>query len=331
MFIFKNLNIFILFIVICLFSSCSFILQDHKDDYLKEEQTEVLKVPLDKNVRQTFDYYPVPPEGLKELAMDTYEVPLPQQFFSSGSSSEIRLHKLGELRWLYVESLPSSVWPMMKDFWSTSKYGLDYEDPNLGVIDSQVVKIGNTNTKLRMKIEHGIRQSSSELFIYHLVKENSDSWVRVPGEDNLEDVVLRSVMDFLSRSSSSQGTSLVALNLNLGQKATLKQKEDGSSFIEMSLEYPRAWAAVDRALKEAIITVTDLDRKNGVFYVVFSQKEEKGFFRRLISLDESDLNKNFKIYVKMEGSKCIVTVKGDKPDSASFERELLSQINQSLS
>ena len=201
MYIFKNLNIFILFIVIFLFSSCSFILQDHKDDYLKEEQTEVLKVPLDKNVRQTFDYYPVPLVGLKELVMDTYEVPLPQQFFSSGSSNEIRLHKLGELRWLYVESLPSSVWPMMKDFWSTSKYGLDYEDPNLGVIDSQVVKIGNTNTKtkLRMKIEHGIRQSSSELFIYHLVKENSDSLVRVPGEDNLEDVVLRSVMDLLSK------------------------------------------------------------------------------------------------------------------------------------
>ena len=87
-------------------------------------------------------------------------------------------------------------------------------------------------------------------------------------------------MDFLSKTTSKGGTSLVALNLNLGQKAMLKQEEDGSNFIAINLEYPRAWAAVDRALKEAIITVTDLDRENGIFYVNFIQKEEKGFFGR---------------------------------------------------
>ena len=44
------------------------------------------------------------------------------------------MHKLGELRWLYVEALPSTVWPLMKDFWSTSKYGLFFDDPNTGII-----------------------------------------------------------------------------------------------------------------------------------------------------------------------------------------------------
>ena len=67
-------------------------------------------------------------------------------------------------------------------------------------------------------------------------------------EKNLEDSVLRAVLNFLSQSSSSQGTSLVALNLNLGQKAILKQDLNGASYIEMNLEFSRAWAAVDRAL-----------------------------------------------------------------------------------
>ena len=40
----------------------------------------------------------------------------------------------------------------------------------------------------------------------------------------------------------------------------------------------RAWAAVDRALKEALITVIDLDREAGVFFVDFSNEEEKGFY-----------------------------------------------------
>ena len=41
---------------------------------------------------------------------------MPQQVFSSGTSNEVRIFKLGEIRWVYVETLPSSAWPMMNDF-----------------------------------------------------------------------------------------------------------------------------------------------------------------------------------------------------------------------
>ena len=40
---------------------------------------------------------------------------------------------------------------------------------------------------------------------------------------------------------------------------------------------------MDRALKEALIDVNDLDRDEGVFYVNFSQEDEKGFFGRIFS------------------------------------------------
>ena len=61
-----------------------------------------------------------------------YEIPMPQQVFSSGTSNEVRMHKLGELRWVYVETLPSSAWPIMKDFWTASNYGLSLSNPNTG-------------------------------------------------------------------------------------------------------------------------------------------------------------------------------------------------------
>jgi len=220
----------------------------------------------------------------------------------------------------------------MKDFWASSNFGLSFEDPNTGIFESDELLVSSKQTKLQMKIEHGIRQASSEIFLSHLIKEDDDNWVRVNMEDNLEDSVLRDALEFLSEAPSSGGTSLVALNLNVGQKAVLKQSEDGSNFIEMNLEFPRAWAAVDRALKEAMITVNDLDRTEGVFFVTFAQEEEQGFAKRLFKRDRNVSNPDFKIYIKeLDQNKCTVTVDSASEEGEMFERDVLSEINQSLS
>ena len=254
---------------------------------------------------------------------------MPQQVFSSGTSNEVRMHKLGEIRWVYVETLPSSAWPMMNDFWVSSGYGVSKSDPNTGIIESQNINISGQETKLVMKVEHGIRQASSEIFVSHISQVEGE-WLRVEGNENLEEGTLRDVLDYFASTPPSGGTSLVALNLNYGQKAALVQSSDDSSFIELNLEYARAWAAVDRALKEALIDVNDLDRDEGVFYVNFSQEDEKGFFGRIFS--GRSFNGEFKILVKeIDEKTCRVTINAEKEEAKNYERELLSQINQSLS
>jgi outer membrane protein assembly factor BamC len=321
----------VLFTLALILGSCGWILEDHRYDYLEEKQSEPIEISSEQSTRPIIDFYPIP-RTEEDLVGDSYEIPLPAQVFSSGSTNEIRMHKLGEIRWLYVETLPSSVWPLMKDFWESSNFGLSYEDPNSGIFESQELQVNSKQTKFQMKIEHGIRQASSEIFLSHLIKNTDNNWIRVPVEDNLEDDVLRDALDFLSDAPSTGGTSLVALNLNLGQKAVLKQSEDGSNFIEMNLEFPRAWAAVDRALKEALITVNDLDRTNGVFFVSFTQEEEEGFVRRLFKRNKNSKNPDFKIYVKKIGqNKCTITVDSASEAGKNFERDLLSEINQSLS
>ena len=323
---------FSLFLVTFLLGSCGWILTDHRYDYLKERQSESVEVASDQATRPIVDYYPIPTTQENLVSSDSYEVPLPPQVFSSGSTNEIRMHRLGELRWLYVETLPSSVWPLMKDFWSSGDFGLTFEDPNTGVLESANMPSGSSEGKLQMKIEHGIRQASSEIFLSHLMKDSNNNWVKVPVENNLEDKILREALDYLSKAPSTGGTSLVALNLNLGQKAILKQSEDGTSLIEINLEFPRAWAAVDRALKEALITVQDLDRTNGVFFVTFSKEEEVGFIKGLFRRDRASNQPDFRIYIKKVGkSKCTVTVVSESQGGKTFERDLLSEINQSLS
>jgi outer membrane protein assembly factor BamC len=317
-----------LFLITYLLSSCSYFLTDHKNDYLKEKQEKALSLPDNLNTRPIIDYYPINTSNPDEVGSE-YDIPMPQQVFSSGTSNEVRMHKLGKIRWVYVETLPSSAWPMMNDFWVTSGYGLSKSDPNSGILESDNLGTDEKETKLVMKVEHGIRQASSEIFISHLVSVE-DQWIRLEGEENLEEETMRKVLDYFATTPSSGGTSLVALNLNYGQKAALLQDDNKNSFIELNLEYARAWAAVDRALKEAFIDVNDLDREEGIFYVNFSREEEKGFIRSLFSGDS--FSGDFQILVKeIDEKTCRVTITAKGEEAKSYERELLSEINQSLS
>ncbi len=320
----------VLMFVPLVFTSCGWILKDHSYDYLKEEQKKSIDTG-DAPTRPIVDYYPIP-KSQEDLDADSYIIPLPAQVFSSGSTNEIRMHKLGELRWLYVEALPSSVWPLMKDFMSSTDEGLAFDDPNKGILESKIINKGQYKTKLLMKIEHGIRQASSEIFLSHLALDEEGTWIKVSQEENIEDQVLRGALDFLSETPSTGGTSLVALNLNVGQKALLKQSEEGMNFIEMNLEFPRAWAAIDRALKEALITVKDLDRSKGVFFISFSKESEAGFMKRVFTRGNKISNYNFRINIeRVEDNLCRVTVTSDSKENEILERDLLSEINQSLS
>ena len=145
-------------------TACSFFLTDHKNDYLQEKQTKSIEIPDDQSSRPIVDYFPINTENNEQVSSE-YEIPMPQQVFSSGTSNEVRMHKLGELRWVYVETLPSSAWPVMKDFWTASNYGLSLSNPNTGIIESNVVESDGKESKLIMKIEHGIRQALSLIHI----------------------------------------------------------------------------------------------------------------------------------------------------------------------
>jgi len=322
-------KLFIYCVVLTTLSACGIFSNSQQYDYLKEEQTEDLIIPVGSESK-IMDYYPVP-DQIEGIQASQYEVPLPRQVFSSGTTNQIRLHKLGELRWIYIESLPSSVWPVMKDFMTLSEQGLSFHDPNTGIMESNsFVSSTGVNSKLVLKVEHGIRQSSSEVFLSHLTQNSQGDWQRANVENNIEAEVLREALDYLSSAPNTGGTSLIALNLNLGQKAVLKN-ENGIDFIEMNLNFSRAWAAVDRALSESLIEVRDLNRDQGLFFVNFGVNEEIGFVRGLFSSNTQE-NVNFIIEVsKVNENKCLVKVIADTEESEGMARDLLSEINQSLS
>ena len=312
------------FVLLLILASCvSDPSKQSRNAYLLEEEDNTLSEVIE-DITILLDLYPINGEIDKEKL--SYELQRPRQFFSSGSNNEIRLHKLGQIRWLYVESLPSSVWPILNQYIENENdLSIKISDPDEGVIETEIFNRKDKEVKYRFKVEHGIRQASTELFFTELVKQEND-WAILDNDNSEADVFLRKLLDYFSSATVSQGTSLVALNLNQGRKSEVINTNDGKSYIKLSIGFARTWAALNRALKEAAINVKDLNREEGYVLINYGLPEEEGILARLRKSEP----KEYKIIVR-SSSEDLTQIMLDSEEWNDELESLLSEINQSLS
>ncbi len=265
--------------------------------------------------------YPV--DGEITISQEKIKTPRPKELFSAPSENEIRLHKLGEVRWVYLGLEPSSVWPMTIEFLENNKnYELGPYNPASGTIYSKNFKFNNQETKIEFKLERGLQQSSSEIFVSHLAKVNGQ-WEIIPGEKSNLNLVVNELYDFLSSSAPSTGTSLLALNLNASNKTEVVTNEDGTRFIKLRVNYARAWAATRRSLQLAGYKILDEDRNEGKFYLEYS-------LRRSLLDRRPDITSVEIIVKELNSKECLISTSLDK-ENLDLSEEIISQINQSLS
>ena len=312
------------FILLLILVSCvSDPSKQSRNAYLLEEEDNTLSEVIE-DITILLDLYPINGEIDKENL--SYELQRPRQFFSSGSNNEIRLHKLGQIRWLYVESLPSSVWPILNQYIENENdLSIKISDPDEGVIETEIFNRKDKEVKYRFKVEHGIRQASTELFFTELVKQDND-WAILDNDNSEADDFLRKLLDYFSSATVSQGTSLVALNLNQGRKSEVINTDDGKSYIKLSIGFARTWAALNRALKEAAISIKDLNREEGYVLINYGLPEEEGILARLRKSEP----KEYKIIVR-SSSEDLTQIMLDSEEWNDELESLLSEINQSLS
>ena len=312
------------FVLLLILASCvSDPSKQSRNAYLLEEEDNTLSEVIE-DITILLDLYPINGEIDKEKL--SYELQRPRQFFSSGSNNEIRLHKLGQIRWLYVESLPSSVWPILNQYIENENdLSIRISDPDEGVIETEIFNRKDKEVKYRFKVEHGIRQASTELFFTELVKQEND-WAILDNDNSEADEFLRKLLDYFSSATVSQGTSLVALNLNQGRKSEVINTNDGKSYIKLSIGFARTWAALNRALKEAAINVKDLNREEGYVLINYGLPEEEGILARLRKSEP----KESKIIVR-SSSEDLTQIMLDSEEWNDELESLLSEINQSLS
>lgn len=316
----KIISISLLFLI--LLSCASDPEKSRSNKYLNEENNESIEKILEKDFDNVVDFYPIPDTKIQP-PRQAYDLPLPNQYFSAENKNEIRLHSLGEIRWIYVGLEPSKVWPIIKEFIQNDDFlNLGTIDPNQGIIETQPFEYLGDSSKFQYKLERGLQRESSELFISQLVKEK-DNWVKIKIDTELIENHSRLLLDHFSNSGPVSGTSLVALNLNNEDKVIVYEDEsDGETKIKVMISFPRAWAAVERSLKIAGLDLVDKNRNEGKFYL--SWKGSSSFFNR----NENDKFIQVRIK-KLEENISIISVFMENKNS-EISKEIISQINQAL-
>ena len=136
--------------ILFLTTSCSYIsgpeglFPPTKNAFLKEKVEEDMILPNDLDTIMIENHYPV---EIGETLSNDEKVPKPRQIFASSGNSSVQLRRLGELMWIYVETLPSTSWPITKSYWDTSSFETLNADPLTGEIDISF----NENSILKMK------------------------------------------------------------------------------------------------------------------------------------------------------------------------------------
>ena len=100
-----------------LVTSCSYLTGPEgyfpttEHDFLEEIVETDIVIPSELSSPSKENHYPVIPI---DNELKNQEVPKPRQIFSSSGNSSVQLRRLGELMWIYIETLPSTSWPISK-------------------------------------------------------------------------------------------------------------------------------------------------------------------------------------------------------------------------
>ena len=325
----KNITVtlFTLFICSCsTFGGSDGYFPEKKYDFLDEVIEEEISLPGSLDSINAENHYPVIDfDGID----NQIEVPKPRQIFSSSGNSSVQLRRLGELMWIYIETLPSTSWPISKNYWDTSIYEVTNANPNNGQIDIDF----DQDTRLQMRVEHGIKEASTEIFLYQINK--ADGTIK-SNPEFLQNEMSKIVEYFAQSINNFSGTSLAAQNLNEMKKANIFT-EDGKTVIALDLNFDRAWSSVSKALVEANIVTNDRDRSNGIFYVSFAREDERGLFglfgrTEIVNAEEIVISEEseFEITITEENNKTFVRAIS-KDGNIDESENLISKINESLS
>ena len=319
-------------VLVFLLSSCASLtgpegaFPDTRYDFLDEELSEDVVTTDDLELRSEEDHYPI-----DVAAQDTIfqEVPKPRQIFSAGGASEVQLRRLGELLWIYVETLPSTTWPITRSYWETSEFQLLDANPETG----EMLIDFDEEINFKITIEHGIKESSSEIFLSGVQKDEGAS---VELDQDEIQPYLEDIVSYIADSVGTfSGTSLAAQSLNDRKKSRIFS-ENERTVIELDLNFERAWSTVSRAINASQIISNDRNRDEGIFYVSLSAQEESdesrfnpfSFLRRNPS--EQIADPEYIILVSRAGSKTLIRAEAMTGNIQDAEN-LLSILNESLS
>lgn len=324
--------------------------RDRGGDYLDAEILPLMSIPEELD-SYTLDQLYVIPQQVFVAAEIFDRTPMPKPIETKRREGVI-IQNLGNRRWIVIDATPGQIWPRVRDYWTELQIVLDYENPGRGVMESSWVEVDSdqlTRHKYRITIEPGLHSGYSEIYVLHLENLRSDpiplvvDWPETSSSEDRERQILDSVSQYLADRNDiyqASSASLLAGSIEAERKANIIQNDAGDQFLELRIDYNRAWVQIRQALESADIVIIDSNRDQSFFSVKFSgitdEDDSPGFIRRIFGAgrnDDAATEREFSVrLLETDSAVNVVTEALESTDESSqLTEELLLVINNNLS
>ncbi len=343
----------LVFIILTL-AACG-VIRDRSNDYLLAEGGDSVKIPEWYKSSSVEARYPIPPIDNKRSLPEEYVLPGPPDATVIILAENYVIESLEEQTWLLVNETPGRIWPSLDHFWEENGIDVEFENPRLGLMQTELVGLNLLSNQLlerlgiedseassplvfQAKLGQGVKRNSTELqvrvFETKSGKQEFEGWSAMPGDPDAESQLLEVISSYLENSQSYRSYSLLAHDIGGVSKVALISEPEADPYLKLDLSYARAWSSTSKALRGANITVADLDRSEGVFYLDYGQEEEStnwlvGLFS---SDDEVRPEYSFILKLEKEGSGYLLKVSKSQGDITTVERmEILNLLLDNIS
>ena len=229
------------------------------NDFYKHQPTlQPLDVPPDLTLPEANSGFEIPEIG----SVESKKVVL-------SNGAQVTLKKDGRLRWLEIEASPDAVWNSVKDFWTTKKIALEWQNLKLGLLETQWITSYDSafvQDRFRMRIEPGKQPNISELYLSHRGTQETmiegqvmHGWAKNVSDPEIEIEVLGEMLSYFGLSNDRK-MALLDEHKTKADSATLNLKADVPA-IEVSESAVRSWRFVMQAVDRMGHTVVERDKK----------------------------------------------------------------------
>ncbi len=264
--------------------------------------------------------------------------------------TQLSIERQGEQRWLKTHLTPEQVWPKLKEFWKELGFNLELEQAELGLIETEwtenraklpqdmirrtLSKVIDTlystgeRDKFRTRIERSA--SGSEIYISHRgmvevytsSKSEATIWQPRPIDPQLEAVFLQRLMLKLGAPQGQSQAATVDISAPPARARLLSHQNKLA--MQVDDNFDRAWRRVGLSLDRAGFTVEDRDRGNGVYFVRYVNQSQPnqpqpGVLSRLFSKDTGPLVSKYRVLIKSDGERSVVTILNEDGTSENGE------------
>lgn len=310
------------------------LFRNRTGDYLNAEELPPITVPEGLDGDTVGQLYPIPPIPETNVLEEFGSAPRPQALAENSIDEVIKIQKLAGQRWILSNRDPSEIWPRIRNILNRSGIPTAKAEAAQGMLETVWLEFKgdeNFNHRYRFYIQPGVQVNSTEIRVLHdQVAKNVQAkadWPTSSADDARENDMVEILANALAGDATSGTVSMLAQSIGGDERVSFVTPAVADPYLEMKLDYDRAWASLAYSLARGGFTTIDQDQSAGIFYINYTTEEEEeerdGFFSRLFHGRYDQLDVNYLIKITRSDSGVQIRVV-DKDNNGLDRKEAIS-------